>query len=98
MRRSSACRSCRSGPRLRRMSRELLFSPPCEGRGGLGRGAFWIRSNLGHPFPAPCLRRGRASIRLDERRVGEVCVWTCTLRRLPFPQKQHTHVHLVVTH
>src|SRR3546814_7150685 len=32
----------------------------CEGRGGLGRGAFWISPNRGHPLPAsPCRRRGR---------------------------------------
>src|SRR3546814_3325697 len=37
-----------------------LRSRPCEGRGGLGRGAVRINPNRGHPLPAsPCLRRGR---------------------------------------
>src|SRR3546814_11872303 len=37
-----------------------LRSLPCEGRGGLGRGAVRINPNRGHPLPAsPCLRRGR---------------------------------------
>src|SRR3546814_8432302 len=37
-----------------------LCSLPCEGRGGLGRGAFRITANRGHPLPAsPCRRRGR---------------------------------------
>src|SRR3546814_6791495 len=46
--------SCRSGG-----SRELC-SLPCEGRGGLGRGALGIVANRDHPLPAsPCRRRGR---------------------------------------
>src|SRR3546814_1384532 len=41
-------------------SAATFSSLPCEGRGGLGRGALWISSNRGHPLPAsPCLRRGR---------------------------------------
>src|SRR5690606_35436659 len=40
-------------------SRGLCFLP-CEGRGGLGRGAFGISPNRDHPLPASlCLRRGR---------------------------------------
>src|SRR3546814_16553777 len=40
---------------------DLSFgSLPCEGRGGLGRGAFGIGASRGHPLPAsPCRRRGR---------------------------------------
>src|SRR3546814_7570125 len=43
---------------------DLSFgSLPCEGRGGLGRGAFRIGSSRGHPLPAsPCLRRGRSHV------------------------------------
>src|SRR5690606_24891964 len=34
-------------------------SLPCEGRGGLGRGAVSSTAIRGHPLPAsPCLRRG----------------------------------------
>src|SRR3546814_11092697 len=37
---------------------------PCEGRGGLGRGAFGVIANRGHRFPAsPCLHRGRGLFR-----------------------------------
>src|SRR3546814_2361693 len=41
------------------------FGPlPCEGRGGLGRGAFRISPNHGHPLPiSPCRRRGRSRAR-----------------------------------
>src|SRR3546814_10990274 len=47
-------------------------SLPCEGRGGLGRGAFGISPNRGHPLPAsPCLRRGRGkSARLEPLSQG----------------------------
>src|SRR3546814_18425756 len=42
-------------------------SLPCEGRGGPGRGAFWISANRGHPLPAsPCLRRGRGQGKRDD--------------------------------
>src|SRR5690606_10122807 len=39
----------------------MCFGPlPCDGRGGLGRGAVGISANRGRPFPAsPCRRRRR---------------------------------------
>src|SRR3546814_16667642 len=54
------------GPRaLAGAASATSFCPlPCEGGGGLGRGAFWIIPNRGHPLPAsPCLRRGRGQVK-----------------------------------
>src|SRR3546814_4359584 len=56
--------------------RSLFGSLPCEGRGGLGRGAFGVSANRGHPLPtSPCLRRGRGqgkSSRLKPFPQGQV--------------------------
>src|SRR5690606_31960448 len=47
--------------RMRVVQQLIALLLPCEGGGGLGRGAFGISLNRGHPLPAsPCRRRGGA--------------------------------------
>src|SRR3546814_9534875 len=60
----------RGFPALAGAASAVSFSPlPCEGRGGLGRGAFWIIRTVGTPSqPPPALAGGgaRALFRSEE--------------------------------
>src|SRR3546814_744578 len=67
-------------------------SLPCEGRGGPGRGAFWISANRGHPLPAsPCLRRGRGQGKRDDYNAPVKFLASLVLSSL-LPFAAHTQV------
>src|SRR3546814_18803638 len=69
-------------------------SLPCEGRGGPGRGAFWISANRGHPLPAsPCLRRGRGQGKRDDYNAPVKFLASLVLSSL-LPFAAHTQVEI----